>query len=258
MTCGQLAGWAAGYTRLDPLSRLPPLEAACLWGPAALLQYGWSGSVRRAVLVGGDVPLLIPFGENPGGSNQAFGGKFGLAGHENAAFSDDHGGVGPEEPDALRLVEDAGFLERPGEPGGHGGPDVVVVLLVDARLYHRRVVGVELGESVGVAVRPGVVDGLDNAHNAVGPIVVWHDVCLSIPFGDISVQLRLICGWLQAEPRSRSAWWTLSGDLGWLPPVECLIAGRVASVVSVLGVSHGWQAAWVPTGPTVEIHRSDR
>src|SRR5258707_8811404 len=67
-----------------------------------------------------------------------------------------------------------------------------------------------------------------------------------------------ICGWLQAEPRSRSAWWTLRGDLGWLPPVECLIAGRVASVVSVLWVSHGWQAAWVPTGPTVEIHRSDR
>ena len=138
---------SVGCARPDPFSQLPPLETACLRGPAALLQYGWSGSVRRAVLIGGDVPLLVPFGEDPGGSNQAFGGKFGLPRHENAALSDDHGGVGSKEPDALRLVYDAGSLERPAEPaepGGHGGPNLVVVLLVDARLHHRRVVGVEL------------------------------------------------------------------------------------------------------------------
>ena len=72
-----------------------------------LLRKPWVGSVCPAVLVGGDEPLLVLFGENPGSSDQAFGRKFGLTGHEDAAFGDDHGGVGPEEPDALWFVEDS-------------------------------------------------------------------------------------------------------------------------------------------------------
>ena len=50
----------------------------------------WAGSVRRAVLVGGNEPLLVLFGEDPGSSDHTFGRKFGLTGHEDAALGDHH------------------------------------------------------------------------------------------------------------------------------------------------------------------------
>jgi hypothetical protein len=93
--------------RPDPFLAATSLEAAFLPGPAGLLPFGSSGSVRRAVVKGDDIPLVVPSGENPGASNQALGGKFGLPGHENATFGNDDGGVRPKEPDALRLVKHA-------------------------------------------------------------------------------------------------------------------------------------------------------
>ena len=59
----------------------------------------------RTVVVGSHVPPPISIGEDPGGSNQAFGGKLGLTGHEDATLRDHDGRLRPEKPDALWLVE---------------------------------------------------------------------------------------------------------------------------------------------------------
>jgi hypothetical protein len=59
-------------------------------------------------LIGDDVPLLAPFGENPGGSNQALTGKFGLPGHENATFGNDH------DPETVATKGKQAFYANPG------------------------------------------------------------------------------------------------------------------------------------------------